>query len=136
MQFITTNEIDETGIKDTLMVDVNLKTMPKIIVPGKKIKVFIPVDKFTEVIYTIPIHCENNPGGTDIKTFPSTITLSCLVAVSDFDKISSEMFIAAIDYNKIAELKPEKIKVNLVKMPPQIYNIKFHPKTVEYIIEK
>jgi hypothetical protein len=136
LQFISTNEIYETGLKDTFITDIYLKSIPKFIVPDKKVKVFIPVDKFTEVVYQIPIECENKPLGIDIKTFPSSITLSCLVPVTDFDKINSEMFTAAIDYNKIAELKPEKIKVNLVKVPTQIYNIKFHPKTVEYIIEK
>lgn len=136
LRFITTNTIKKSGVKDTFVAKTKLKELPRFIVPKHEVKVFVPVDKYTEATLNVPIEALNLPAGVDVKTFPSAISLSYLVAVSDYGKITPQMFKAAIDYEKIALIKPEKLKVNLIKTPPQIQNVKFHPKNVEYIIEK
>ncbi len=136
LKFISTQPIKKSSIKDTFLVETTLVNIPRFIVPHGKVKVLVPVEKYTEATFNIPIETQNKPVGIDIKTFPSTITLSCLVAVSDFGKITPQMFRAAIDYEKVAILKPEKVKVNLISIPSHAQNVKFHPKTVEYIIEK
>jgi hypothetical protein len=136
LKYISTNEIKKNNVKDTFLVETTLKDIPRFVIPRGKIKVFVPVEKYTEVTFNVPIETHNIPMGIDIKTFPSTISVSCVVAIGDFGKITPQMFKAGIDYEKIALLKPEKIKVNLMKTPPEVRNVKFHPKTVEYIIEK
>lgn len=136
MRFITTNEIKKNGVKDTFLTETHLKDIPRFIIPKRKVKVFVPVDKYTEATLNVPIETLNLPAGIDIKTFPSSISLSYLVAVGDYGKITPQMFKAVIDYEKIATIKPEKVKVNLIKSPSQVQNVKFHPKNVEYIIEK
>ncbi|HEX2937091.1 MAG TPA: hypothetical protein VHO72_17180 [Bacteroidales bacterium] len=136
LRFISTSEIKKSNVKDTFVVETHLKNIPRFIIPKHKIKVFVPVDKYTEATLNVPIEALNLPSGIDIKTFPSSISLSCLVAVSDFGKITPQMFKAAIDYEKIALIKPENVKVSLIKIPSQVRNVKFHPKNVEYIIEK
>lgn len=136
LKFISTEPIKKSGVKDTFFIETQLVKIPRFIIPRGKVKVLVPVEKYTEATFNIPIETQNNPIGIDIKTFPSTITLSCVVAVSEFGKITPQMFKAAIDYEKIAVLRPDKVKVNLISMPSNIQNVKFHPKTVEYIIEK
>ena len=78
----------------------------------------------------------NVPYGYDLKTFPGNVSVSCMVSLSNYDKISPMLFKAIVDYNSISDNKQSKLKINLVKYPSVVSNIKIYPKSVEYIIEK
>jgi hypothetical protein len=136
LKFITTKEIQIKGIKDKIITEAELNPIKRFIFPVKTVKIFIPAEKYTEVIYTIPIESENAPSGYEIKTFPAELNLSFDVALSDFDKMNAYMFRAIVDYKNILDSKPSKLKVVLSKSPTMVKNIKFNPKSVDYLVEK
>lgn len=136
LHYIYTKEINETKVKDSIVVDVELLPIKKFLFPTKKVQVTIPVEKYTEKILNIPIEAENAPEGYDLKTFPGYITLSCLIGISSYDYLKTYMFHASVDYKTLAGNSQNKLKVNLTKSPPNIQNVRFHPKSVDYIIEK
>lgn len=136
LKFITTKELHIKGIKDKVIVETELNPIKRFNYPIKKVKIFIPSEKYTELTYSIPIESENAPSGYEIKTFPATLNVSFDVAISDFDKMNVYMFRAIVDYNNILNNKPSKLKVILSKSPSVVKNIKFNPKSVDYLVEK
>jgi hypothetical protein len=97
--------------------------------------VIVPVEKFTEKTLTIPIKALNLPGDLLLRTFPGFITVSTMVSVSDYNKVTPDLFRAVVDYNDVLS-GSGKLKVNLVQSPAFIVNTKYLPKSVEFIIEK
>jgi hypothetical protein len=136
LSYIYTKEAILKEVKDTIVYTLELEPIKQFIYPVNKIRVFIPTERFTELSFNIPLEAQNVPEGYDLKLFPGTVSVSCMVSVSNYDKVSPLSFKAVVDYNSIFENKQSKLKVNLIKYPRVGSNIKIYPKSVEYILEK
>jgi len=136
LKTINTNELNLKGIKDTITKEITLIPISKLSFDSKNVTITIPVVKYTEMVLTIHIEAENVPDSLKLKTFPATISLSCWVGLSDYDKMTPFMFRATVDYKILKNNPSNKVKINLTKIPSVVNNITFHPKSVEFIIEK
>ncbi len=99
------------------------------------VEIKIKVSKFTEGNLELPIEITNLPKGYNLKTFPDKIQVKYNIAYADFEKIHSNQFRAVVDYKKI-ESGSNKLKINLIKSPQGISNIKLSDEKVEFIIRK
>lgn len=136
IKWISTSEIKKSSVSDTIIKEVDLEPIRTLQYGAEKAKVTIPVEKFTEVNLAVPIEAINLPNKLILKTFPGYVTVTGMIAVSDYSKVSPDLFRVIVDYEKINQGKDDKLQVNMAKRPEFIVNIKFSPKTVEYIIEK
>lgn len=100
-----------------------------------KVLVKIPVDKFTEASITIPLHAEHIPDSLSMKFFPDSIRIIYHVALNKYEKVSPELFRAAVDYEELDKNNTGKLKVHLVKYPQFIKQVDYFPEKVEYIIK-
>jgi len=99
-----------------------------------KVKIFIPVEKFTESEIEIPINIQADNVKNNIKIFPDKVKITYLVALKDFKKISQEMFVATC--NPLSSKDINKAKINLLNFPSNIRITKIYPEKIEYIIFK
>lgn len=99
------------------------------------VKMKVNVTKFTEAVVELPVEVENLPNGLNLKTFPDKIIVKYQVAFDDYGKISPSDFKIAVDYSKI-EQGSNKLKVQIVKSPPNVRSVKLSNERVEYIIRK
>ncbi|HSH65104.1 MAG TPA: CdaR family protein [Bacteroidia bacterium] len=95
----------------------------------------VKVTKFTEVSVELPVEVENLPIGYTFKTFPDKVLVKFNVAFENYEKINTLNFRAIVDYKKIDQ-ESNKLKVQLVKFPEGIRNVKLVTEKVEYIISK
>ena len=136
LQFIATKEIKLKHVSDSVIKETDLQPVSQVIIPDKPVKVVVPSAMYTEWIKDIPVEVINLPDSLDLKTFPAYITVSCWVSVKDYEKLSPFMFRPVVDYRTIDSVNTQKLKVTLLKQPPLVYNVRFHPKNIDYIIEK
>jgi hypothetical protein len=101
-----------------------------------RVKIWIPVEKFTEASLSIPVTCRNLPDSLNIKLFPREIRLTCRVGLSRYDNVSTQSFTATVDYLEIEKNLGSKLQVQLDHIPEYVQSVNFHPKSVEYIIER
>ena len=106
----------------------------EITVKPEKVTVKIPVEKFTEKAIKIPVQIKNKPDSVKMMLFPSDVTLSILVGLSEFGNVTSDKFAATVDYNSI-QTNSESIQVQIENGPSYIEILRLEPKTVEYLIE-
>jgi hypothetical protein len=116
LRCLFTKELKRKHVKDTLTEDLELEPIDRLSFPISKVSVTVPVEKYTELNISVPIEAINVPDGMRVRTFPGSINVSCWVGVSSYDKMTPFMF--------------------RVKTPPNIQNIRFSPKSIEYLIEK
>jgi hypothetical protein len=135
LQWIPTRTIEKKKVNDTIEKLVELVPLRTLQYGLDNVDVIVPVEKFTEKTLTIPIKALNLPGDLLLRTFPGFITVSTMVSVSDYNKVTPDLFRAVVDYNDVLS-GSGKLKVNLVQSPAFIVNTKYLPKSVEFIIEK
>jgi hypothetical protein len=128
--------IEMKKVKDSVIVETELQPIHKISFKPEKVWLIVPVQKFTELELNIPIEADNTPENIRVKTFPGYVNLSCIVSVADYNKIAPYMFRATVNYQQLLSSSAHKVKVNLVKSPSNVQDIRFSPKNVEYLIEK
>ena len=136
LRYIYTRELKLKNVKDSVVKELELLPMDKFTYQTDKVTVTVPVEKYTEKSLNIPIEADNLPENYDLKTFPGNIKLSCWVGISNYDKLVPYMFRATVDFNTLSPNPQNKLKITLIKYPHNIQNIRFYPKSVDYIIEK
>jgi YbbR domain-containing protein len=99
------------------------------------VKATINVTKYTETSLELPVEIENLPPAYTFKAFPDKVEVKFNVAFKNYEKITPSDFRAIVDYKKI-EQESNKLKVQLVKIPEGIRNVKLVTEKVEYIISK
>lgn len=100
------------------------------------VKVKIPVEKYTEASVEVPVNVMNLPPHTSIKTFPDKIKVTFLVSLSNYQKVSAEMFTITADYEVTKKEKSNKLKLNLTTHPSIARNVRLDTDKVEFILKK
>ncbi|UCG27222.1 MAG: hypothetical protein JSV24_09625 [Bacteroidales bacterium] len=133
---VYTKHLDINQMNQTETRDVSIESIKNVTFSHKKVDVTIPIEQFTEAVLEVPIEKLHVPDSLVLKTFPGTITLACMVSLSNYDKLSPHLFRAVVDYEGIENNLSNKLKVSITKAPDYIRSVRFHPVNVEFIIEK
>lgn len=94
----------------------------------------IAVEKFTEKELKISVMIKNKPDDINIKLFPSEISVTFLVGLSEFENITASDFKIFVDYNSIKS-DGKNLEISIDSEPKYIQMIRILPETVEYLIE-
>lgn len=124
------------NISKTIKGKVGLRKLNNVEFSDKSVNVEIPVDRYTEESFDLPVEVINRPQNVTLKIFPAKVRLSFNVCLGDYDKIKPYDFKAIVDYNSLETNISNKMEVEIVKNPTNVSSISFYPKSVEYIIEK
>lgn len=101
--------------------------------PGK-VTLKFPVEKFTEKEVKIPVQLKNKPEGIKVKLFPSEITVTFMVGLSEYENIRPEHFRAFVDFDYRMS-GSESLEVQFAKQPSYIQVLRITPKSVEFLTE-
>ncbi len=136
LRYILTKRLKTKNLKDTFRHEIELVPFSRLLCKVPVVSVMVPIEKYTELELSIPVEASNTPDELRVRTFPGAVNVSCWVGVSSYDKMTPYMFRAVVDYDAIIENPQSKAKIDLVRIPSNAQNIRFYPKSVEYIIEK
>jgi len=100
------------------------------------VKVFLPVEKFTEATVDLAIDIINNPDNYIVRTFPEKVKVTYLVSLNNYKKVKPDMFNAVADISKSLSAKSKKLKVEITKYPQFVNISKIEPEKIEYILLK
>lgn len=105
------------------------------ITPGM-VTLNLRVEQFNEGELTIDIRIVNKPDSVMLRLFPNNVRINYLVGLSNYESVIEELFEATVDYQDIEEGNKEKLEVDITKYPDYLKSFSYHPKEVDYIIEK
>jgi hypothetical protein len=132
---VYTNNVELLDLAADYNDNIKLNKISNVKFSTDKVDYSINVEKFTEGSQKIKLHVDNVPDTLIIRTFPKEITVTYLVALSDYEKVLPELFEATVDY-KETRSQQNQLNVKIQNSPDYIKSLRFNPKTVEYIIEK
>ncbi|TLX73453.1 hypothetical protein E9993_15165 [Labilibacter sediminis] len=135
--FVSTEFSEYEGLNDSLVKNVNIARQNHVHFNPAKVEVCVPIEPFTQKKIKVPIQHVNVPDSLSLKSFPGEVNVSFTVAVSQFNHISSEDFVAEVDYNsKTSNHLPDRLKVKLHSYTKGIKNVNYSPLFVECLFEK
>ncbi len=100
--------------------------------------VTVPVAKYTEKSFFLPLEMKNAPEKDSLSIFPSSVNVSCVVGLSKYDQLTANEFKFEVDLG-IAHLLEGKntAPIMLVKQPDYVKGVNYTPKAATfYIIKK
>jgi len=133
---VKTESFSKSSIDESFNQELSLMAINKIDINPVEIWLKVPVERFTEASFSIPIEVVNLPDSLVLRTFPAKINITCQVGLSAYEALNEHLFRAIIDYGDAGSMLGSKLQVNLVKMPEYIQALNYSPKSVEYILEK
>lgn len=95
----------------------------------------LPVEKFTERTFEIPLEMVNVPANTEVVLFPPTVSVTFMVSIRRYNQIKEEDLKVVCDYKEILEDQNFFIP-QLTKQPSWIKNTNVSPKKIQYIVKK
>lgn len=99
------------------------------------LSVTIPVERFVECEYTVPIHVAGTDSSSQIRLFPPEVTLKLWVAQRDLSSLSSERFSVTVDYADILAGHTE-LPLRLASFPQSVRLRQLAPSSAKYVIIK
>jgi hypothetical protein len=138
MQYVYTQVKVFKKLKDTLKTSISLQPVNRLRYSISGVNIVQAIERHTEATISVPIEPVNVPDGLTMKVFPGSVTINCMVPVSDYEKLQPYMFRPVADYASIKDVKDNqaKVKVTIMRTPDYVTDVKFHPKNVDFIIEK
>ena len=138
MQYVYTRTKVFKKLKETLLTSISLQTVNQLRYSIDEVNIVQIIERNTEATIVAPIEPINVPERLTLKIFPGTITINCMVPVADYEKLQPYMFRAVVDYTSIMDATDSqtKAKVTILRTPDYVTDVKFHPKNVDFIIEK
>ena len=76
----------------------------------------------------------NKPENISVKLFPSSVELTLLIALSEFDEVSANDFTAYVEYGDITD-SAENLAVQVKAKDSGSKVVRFSPELVEFLIE-
>ncbi len=134
--FVETDSLKFSDLSDTLTIFADLKKINGIRFSKNKVKIIVPVEKYTENSVNVPLQVKNCPDSLKLITFPDEIKVTYKVVLSQFKFVKNKDFILTVDYNDIKTNHPDKLKITIDSYPEFIKSVQISPEYTDYIIEK
>jgi hypothetical protein len=137
LTYIYTKPLKVSKLKDSVTKKVGLVPLKGAYYNVSKVEVLIPVDRYTETKFEVPLLIKNVPNNVNLVTFPRNVTLTFLIALSNLNKISKTEFQPYVDFNDIKQENSGELKlvVHTETFPSYAQKILVNPEKVDYLIE-
>ncbi|PKQ62276.1 hypothetical protein BZG02_13250 [Labilibaculum filiforme] len=136
VHFVETEELILTNLNKTVRKTVNLKKVEGLEFDQVKVKITVPVEQFTEEKITIPIKVSNLPDSLLLRLFPGDVKVSYFVGFKKHGKVSADLFDVRVDYKETSDEGSNKLKIDLLRYPGFVTNVRFYPQELTYLKEK
>lgn len=126
------------NLKDSVTKKVRLQEIQGVLISSEKVKITVPVDRFTESSFNISLMTKYVPDSLNLKPFPRNVKVNYRVSLSKYNLVSETDFRPYVDYKEVksAQTADSRIKVYIDSLPDYIHSVTLYPGSVEFLIEK
>lgn len=136
--FIETEPRAYSGLNKTRVENVPLNLsgeLRQLEVKPKTVTLTLKAGKYTEGRFLLPVVPVHTPSGVDLKTIPDKVEVIFQVPLADYKNIRPDQFRVVADYSHIFQGQPT-LKLDIVRSPLLVRNIRLEPERVDYLLRK
>ena len=134
LNYISTEQKDFRAVSDTLVGTVPIKKIEGLPINylSESVGYTLPVAKFTEGSFEIPIEIEGAKPSEELVIFPKTVKVNFKTSLSNYEKIDESGF------KVIARYQPEDefMRLYITEQPKLVKNVSLENYKVDYLIKK
>jgi hypothetical protein len=93
-------------------------------------------EEMTEKTFELPLVCHNLPTDLRVRFFPSTVTITCRLTVTEYGLLSEKDLEIGLDYYDVMQKTETLVAPVVFQKPEWLKEYKIVPETVEYLIEE
>ncbi len=134
---VKTKQFNFKGIQKKRVLELALKKpdYPFVTFSHEKVKVILPVETVTEKSVKVPVQFQNPYYRDRITLIPKNVKATFEVPLSQYDKINANDFEAVVKGRLTSQPNaPTRLLVSIIQKPDFIYNLRYHPRKVRYLI--
>jgi hypothetical protein len=134
LEFISTQEKVLKDVSDTISGTVEIQKIDSVSINYlvESITYSLPVTKFTEGSFEIPISLEEADFDGELVIFPKTVNVNFKTSLSNYERIDESGFKVIAKYNPSEDF----MLLELVKQPKLVKNVSLENYKVDYLIKK
>lgn len=136
--FWNTDSLVILDVKKSIETTVPLSLPPReILLDTTEVLVNVPIEKFTEKSFFIPLEIRNAPETDSLSIFPASVNVKCVVGLSKYDDLAATDIGFEVDLGS-ANLSEGKntAPISLVKYPDYAQILNYSPKSATFFIIK
>lgn len=133
---LSTHPLSFQKVSDNIETVADVVAIEGVTISPRKVKITIPVDKFTETRLKVPVECINTPQGYEVKFSPDEVTIVCNVTVSKYYVLRPEHFRVVCDYSELVASNTSKTRVSVERYPDFVGRVQVEPRYVDFVILK
>jgi hypothetical protein len=133
---IFTEQISLTDLADTVTKDYRLKPLKSLTYSVQKVRITIPVDRFTEVENNLPVQPVNVPDSLTMIAIPGQVKISYHICLGNYQQMLHNPLLPRINYNDINLTNSGRLTVYLADTPRVISNVRISPHEIEFLITR
>ena len=135
LQAVYTKRITARGVTSDISKNVDLQPIDGIVLIHRKVKVDVPVSKFTEAVATVPITVAGEPDSVAVRLMPNEVTIRYWVSTNDYARLSHNDFKVEADAGQIKTMVGMQLPVTVTVQPANVYNVSVEPQIVNFVLE-
>lgn len=133
---VCTQQKSFLNINSTESKSLNLIPLKQVGFSHRKVDITIPAEKFTEIVFDIPITPTNLNDGVNIILLPPSIKMRANVPIGKASDVKPHSFLVTVNLTDISTFQNNKVRVELKSFPPNVSIVDFDPKIIEFYLEK
>lgn len=107
---------------------------PPVQLARDSVKMELVVEKFTEATIEVLVSMKAGERSQAYRTFPEKVTLTCRVAMRDYNRVDPGLFVASIDPAASDVSGNNRLPVEIIRAPSFAKVIRIEPEKVEYLL--
>jgi hypothetical protein len=136
IHYIYTEPVTFTNLTDTVVTDCKLNQVKSLTYSVQKVRVTIPVDRFTEVESNLSVQSINVPDSLSMIAIPGQVKVTYHICLSNYPQMLHNPLIPRINYKDINLTNSGRLTVFLADTPRVISNVRFNPHEIEFLITR
>ena len=128
--------VNNTKIQNSFTTKVNIAQLGEdLVLETNQVDMEVSVDRFSEESFRLPVALINAPLNQVFKFFPAQLLITFSAPLQDLKNITPEDFSIGVDYTSL-NAQENRATLKAFKVPERVQNLRWEPKTVEYLIRQ
>ena len=128
--------VNNTKIQNSFTTKVNIAQLGEdLVLETNQVDMEVSVDRFSEESFRLPVALINAPLNQVFKFFPAQLLITFSAPLQDLKNITPEDFSIGVDYTSL-NAQENRATLKAFKAPERVQNLRWEPKTVEYLIRQ
>jgi|OM-RGC.v1.006027581 hypothetical protein len=133
---IETQFFQAIDVNESVDAEVVLQSTPGLQFSVDKVRLSLPVSRYSEKEFNLMIEVINVPLGERVKLFPPNAKVRATLPLTLLGTVKASDFSLVVDYQTIVSSKEKQLELKMVGQPPAVKKLVWEPKYVNYLLRK